>query len=312
MSRIAFGSVIITLFILTLFLFSQAVPGSDMGLCLPSPNQWHFLRFPGWLINTALAVLSAVIINAANKKYNFIPGSEHVLPMALLMLLACSPLSTATLSTSTLLLFWNVLCLFIIISTYEERNATREFFIVGTLPAIGAMFQYAFLLMIPVYVGGGLLMKSFRIREFIAFIFGLITPYWIVIGLGIISPFSFHLPESLIILNRGAVDSDIFLTLLSVGIMGLIGFILSLYNSVKLFSRNSRLRCMHTTFNLMGLVAVLAVIFDFTNFMAYLGTLALWVAIQLATLLHFYHIRRPQWALLLLLAIFLPIYILAL
>lgn len=312
MSRLAFGLVAIVLLVLTLSFFTPVVPSGDMGLCLPSPNQWGLMRFPSWLIDTVLLFLSAFLMGTANKKYNFIPEDDSTIGLALLLLMGCCCIPTAILSTSTLLLFCNALCLFIIISTYEETNATREFFIVATFPAIGSMFQYAFLTMIPIYIGGGLLMKSFRIREFIAFIFGLLAPFWIVLGTGIISPQDFRLPESFVFFNRQAVESDIFFTLLSAGTMALIGFILSLYNGVRLLSRNSRLRCMHLTFNLMGFVAVLAIIFDFRNFTAYTGTLALWVAVETAAVLQFYKVPRPRIALLFLLIVFLPFYILAL
>ena len=312
MSRIAFGGVAIVLLILTLILFPPIATTGGLGLCLPSPNQWMLPHWLGWLINTAIIALSAILMEVANKKYNFIPDASHIMALALILLMACNCVSTATLSTATLMLLVNVLSLFVIFSTYEAPNASREFFIVATLPAIGAMFQYAFIVMIPVYISAGLLMKSFRIRELIAFVFGLLTPYWIAVGMGMVSPFDFRLPERLIIFSRGVVDNDIFLTLVAAGIMALTGFILSLYNTVRLFSRNSRLRCMHTSFHLLGYVTVLAIIFDFTNFVAYFGTLALWTAVEVATLLHFYGVRRPGLVLAGLLAIFLPLYILAL
>lgn len=312
MIRVASGAIALALFVLTLVFTPPIDSVGDLGLCLPSPNQWHLLRFPGWLLNTIMIVLAAATMSAANKKYNFIRDPQSVMPVAIILLVACNGIVTATVTTSTLLLLCNALCLFVIISTYEEPNATREFFIIGTLPAIGAMMQYSFLLMIPVYIGGGLLMKSFRIREFIAFIFGLLAPYWIVMGLGIVSPFSFHLPDSLIVINRSVVGEDIFLSLLAIGIMALLGFVLSLYAGVRLFSRNSRLRCIHMTFNLMGYVSVLAVIFDFNNFPAYFGTIALWVAVETATVLDLYGIRRPQAALAVMLSVFLSLYIIAL
>lgn len=310
MSRIAFGGISVIILILTICLFPEVAISGDSGICLPSPNNWKIPHFAGWLIGIALILLSAFLIASANKKYNFIPEAQPILPLSLLILVACNPLTSSHLSTSTLLLFCNVLCFFIIISTYEERNATREFFIIATLPAIGAMVQYAFLVMVPVYLGAGLLMKSFRLREFIAFLLGLITPYWIGVGLGLISPFAFKLPDTLIIIGKGTVENDIFLSLISAGIMVVAGFIFSLYNGVKLFSRNSRLRCIHMSFNLMGYVTIAAIIFDFTNFAAYYSTLCLWTAIQLATFLHFYNIRRPQLALIVLLALFLTLYIL--
>lgn len=312
MGRIAFGGVALILLVITLFFFPPVFPTGELGLCLPSPNTWNLLRGAGWFANAVLIFLSAAVIGSANKKYNFIPEAEPIMPLALVLLAGCNAITTASLSTSTLLLFSNVLCLFIVFSTYEERNATREFFVIATFPSIGSMFQYAFLIMIPVYIGAGLLMKSFRIREFIAFVAGLVSPYWIAMGLGLVSPDSFRLPGSLILFSGGEVDHDIFLTLLSAGIMAIVGFILSLYNGVRLFSRNSRLRCMHMSLNLLGYVSVLAIIFDFTNFTSYFGSLALWTAIEIATTLYLYDIRRPQLALLILLASFLPLYFFAL
>ena len=312
MIRVAAFAVALIFLILTLILFPTISVAGDLGLCLPSPNQWLLPRFPGWLLNALLIFLSASLIDSANKKYNFVQEGDPLVAIVLLLLLCLNCISTATLSTSSLLLFCNVLCLYIIFSTYEETNATREFFLIATFPAIGAMTQYAFLVMIPVYIAGGLMMKSFRIRELIAFIFGLLAPYWIAMGLGIVSPLQFRLPDSLAVFNAASVENDIFISLLAVGAMSVIGIILALYNGVKLFTRNSRLRCMHTTFNIMGFVSVLAVIFDFNNFVAYTGTIALWVAVETATLLSLYRLRQPGVALGILLLIFLPLYILAL
>lgn len=312
MTRVAFAGVTLTLLILTLCLFPPILTSGDLGLCLPSPNEWRLPHFAGWVINTLLIILSVGILAAANKKFNFIPEANSILTLGLPMLLAFNCLTTATITTSTLLLLCNVCTLFVIFSTYEENNAAKEFFIIGTLPAIGAMFQYSFLTMIPIYIAGGLLMKSFRLREFIAFLFGLIAPYWIVIGLGIVSLPSFRLPESLMVFATQAVEHDIFYSVLASGITAFLSLILALYNGVRLFSRNSRLRCMHMTINFMGFGALMAIIFDFNNFAAYFGTLSLWLSVELAALLHLYHIRQSKIAMLLLLVVFLPLYILSL
>lgn len=312
MTRFLSVGVSITLLILTLLLFHPIEFTGDSGLCLLSPNQWHLPGFLSWLINVGIIFICTAVIALANKKYNFIQEAEPVLPMSLLLLLACNCVTSVVLSTSTLLLLFNVSSIFILLSTYEERNATRQSFIIASLIAIGAMVQYAFIVMAPVYILGGIAMKSFRLREFVAFVFGLAAPYWIALGLGWISPLAFHLPESLIAFSTADIDHDMFMTLLATGAMALTGFILSLYNGMRLFSRNSQLRCMHIIFNVMGYVSVVAAIFDFSNFTAYFGTIALWVAVQFASLLSLYNIRHPRVAMLILLLIFLPFYILAL
>ena len=310
MNRVVFYPIAFILLLLTLICFAPIHTAADMGICVSSPNLWHIPRFGGWLLNSILIFLSVAIMASANKKYNFIPEAEPVMSMSLALLLACNSLTTATLSASTLMLFANVLCLFIILSTYEEMNATREFFIIGTLPAIGAMFQCAFVMMIPVYIGGGLLMKSFRLRELIAFIFGLVTPYWIALGLGMVSPDAFRMPEILTVFHSVKVGERLTFTLVTACTMGGIGLICALYNAVRLFNRNSRLRCMHSTFNLMGAMALLGLIFDFNNFPAYFGTIALWFAIEVAALFNLYNIRYIQALLAGILLLFLPFYFL--
>ena len=308
MNRVVFYPIAFILLLLTLFCFPPLSMAGDMGICVSSPNLWHLPRFGGWILNALLVFLSVVVMASANKKYNFIPEAEPVMTMALALLLTSNCLTSATLSASTLMLFANVLCLFIILSTYEEMNAAREFFIVGTLPAIGAMFQCSFVMLIPVFIGGGLLMKSFRLRELIAFIFGLAAPYWIALGLGLVATDAFRMPDILTVFHAVKVGEGLTMTLVTACIMGGLGLIFALYNSVRLFNRNSRLRCMHSTFNLMGFMSLMGLIFNFNNFPAYYGTLALWFAIESAMLLYLYNIRYIQALLVGLLALFLPFY----
>lgn len=312
MTRVVYVAIASLLLILTLIFFPPVLTEGDLGLCLNSPNQWHIPRFLGWLINSILVFFCASLMDSANKKLNFIPDPYPIMAVALLVLLSCNCLTTSTLTTSTLMLTVNVVCLYIIINCYESPNASREFFIIGTLPAIGAMFQYAFLWMIPAYIGGGIMMKSFRLREFIAFIFGLLAPYWIAFGLGIVSPEEFRMPGELTFINGDVVKDDLTITLIATAIMAVFAFFFSLYNGVKLFSRNSRLRCMNLTFNMMGLMCLLAVIFDFNNFTAYFGSIALWFAIETAALLHLYRLRYSESVLIIILLVFLPLYFIGL
>lgn len=312
MTRVATAAGSLALLLITFFLFTPILTEGDLGLCLPSPNQWRLPHFGGWIINTAVIFLATLLIVIMEKNHNFTIGAHELLPAALLILLSTNCLTTYTLSTSSLLLCVNAICLFILLSTYEERNATRQYFLIATFPSIGAMLQYAFPVMIPAYIAGGLLMKSFRIKEFIAFILGLLAPWWIAIGLGWVSDLDFHLPERLTVFSTQAVENDIFLTIVAAGIMAISGVMISFYTGVRLFSRNSRLRCMQFAFDMVGVMAILGMVFDFNNFAAYFGTVALWLAIRIATLVSLYEIRRRWVVPLILAAIFLPLYILAL
>lgn len=300
------------LLVLTLIFFAPIPASGFLGLCLPSPNLWHLPRGLGWVIDSLIIFLAAAVMSTANKKYNFVSEPYGLMVSLMLMLVVCNSISTSTLSTSTLLLLLNVVSLYVVFSAYEARNATREFFIIASLASVGSMVQYAFLLMIPAYIAAGITMKCFRLRELIAFIFGLAAPYWIVLGLGLVPLSALRLPGTISIISAASVENDIFFSIVSGGVMALIAFILSLYNGVHLFSRNSRLRCMHIAINFIGYMAVIAFVFDFANFMSYVGTLALWLAVETATLVSIYNLRRPGIVALVVMAIFLPFYFLEL
>lgn len=312
MTRVLVAASAVAFLILTYIFFIPVLPSGEPGICFPSPNQWRVAAPVGWAIDFALLLFSALTIAYANKRFNFVSENRYLIPFSLFLLTACNCVTTAYISTSTLMLLLNVVALLILLSTFEARNATREFFIIASLASIGSMIQYSFLVMTPAYIFGGLAMKSFRIREFFAFIFGLAAPYWVAIGLGLVSLASLRLPASLGIFSTAKVNPDIFLTLIEAGIMALLGLILSLYNGVNLYSRNVKLRSMHMLINITGYFAVAAMIFDFNNFTSYFGTVALWLSIETASLAYFYRLRHPDVLLWLLLLLFVPLYILTL
>ena len=115
MIRVAYIAAAIILLVLTYIFFPPIPTSGDLGLCLSSPNQWKLPHFAGWCINCFLIFLSAGMLDVANKKYNFVSEAHEILPLALLVLLVCAPLSTFSLSTSTLLLCVNVFALYVLI-----------------------------------------------------------------------------------------------------------------------------------------------------------------------------------------------------
>ena len=298
--------------VLTVCVF--AAPGAigDVGICLPSPNEWHIPKFIGWVLDSVLIFLSIAVISSANRQYNFIPTSDYVMPSMMAILLCSSCITTATISTSTILMATNIVALYILFETYESYNASKEFFIMASILAVGSMFQYAFLMMIPVYIVGGILMKSLRIREVIAFILGLIAPYWVLIGFGVVPFPSLQMPDTLKVLSTAKADQDLFMALVAGGIMSLLGVIFALYNSLRLLMRNARPRSMHATINVMGIICTVCMILNFNNFVSYLGSIALWLAIETATMLELYEVRSPRLWMLGISTIFIILFIIAL
>lgn len=266
----------------------------ELGICLPSPNLWEINPISSWLLNTVLIGAIAAGGFFLNRSYNFIRSTQPVLPAMFLILAGSNPFTDYYLCSSTLICVVNLICLSLLFSAYNSSNATQQIFVIATLISIGSMMQYAFLPMIVPYVLGAMIMKAFRFKEFMALCMGLLAPYWIGIGLGLIPLEWFRMPDITNLFSNFTVAYEIFVLALSVGIVIFVGIILALNNSIKLYAGNSRVNAMNMTVTLLGLVSVVCILIDFTNMLAYLDTLYFSAAVQVANLCALWSFRR-EW-----------------
>lgn len=262
-----------------------------LGICLPSPNLWQIPRIWSWAANTFLLGLCSAALWLLNRHYNFIRSTEPVLPAMFLIMAASSPLTDVTLDSSTLICFANILSTAVLFSCYRKQNATQEMFIIGTFVAIGSMTQYAFLPFLLPFCAGALVMKAFRVKEFLALGMGLIAPYWIGLGFGLVTPGDFRLPELGNLFDGFADSQDLFTLLLAVGITAFSGFFLGLNNFLKLYAGNSRVNALNLVISMTGLTAIVCMVLDFTNMTAYWATLCYATAAQLANLCALWNFR---------------------
>lgn len=272
----------------------------ELGICLPSPNLWEINPVSSWIINTVLTGAVAFGAFFLNRTHNFIRSTQPVLPVMFLLLAGSNPWINYYLSSSTLICAINLISLSILFGEYNSRNATQPMFAIGTFMSVGSMFQYAFLPMIVAYVLGAIIMKAFRFKEFLALGMGLIAPYWVGIGLGLISLDSFEMPDITNLFSNFAKASEIFVLAVSVGTAIFFGALLALNNSIKLYAGNSRVNAQNMTITLLGVVCAICIIVDFSNMLAYLGTLYLTVAVQVANMCALWKIKR-EW-----LVVFIP------
>lgn len=273
----------------------------ESGLCLPSPNLWDISPIWSWGANTFLLGLIALCAFLLNRHFNFIRSTEPILPAIFLIFAASVPWNNSHLSTSTIICAVNLLNLALLFGCYRKPNATQEIFIIATFLSVGSMFQYAFLpYIIPVALGG-MAMKAFRIKEFLALLMGLVAPYWVGIGLTLIPLENLAVPELSNLFNGFASFPDLLILILSVGLAAFIGIVLGINNSFKLYAGNSRVNALNMVVNIMGLVSITCVIIDFTNMMAYLTTFYFSVAVQVANLCALWRLKR-EWLVILILA----------
>ncbi|MBO5445511.1 MAG: hypothetical protein J5995_09280 [Muribaculaceae bacterium] len=271
----------------TALLLPNLAPEGNYGICLPSPNQW-VIPYAEVPINAVLILIAVTAAFFINRRYSFVKGTEGILPTSLAVLLASNPVNTSYLGIPVIMLIVNLVCLDIMMKAYRSPNATTQMFAVATYLSLGSMIQYAFLPMMLVYPVIALMAKVLRPKETIAYVMGLLAPYWVLLGFGIISPQDFRMPQFLAIMPQYGTGFMLFI-FISLGTLALTCLMMSLNNVMLIYSGNIRERTFNNMITLLGLACLACMLADFDNFQAYSTTFCFTAAVQIS---NFFAMRR--------------------
>ncbi len=261
--------------------------GEVFGICGALPAGW-FTQLKGEVFNAMLLIVAVVAAFFLNRRYSFVKGADGSLPVAMAILLASNPACIAYPGASVAMLIVNLVCLDILMKSYCARNAATEMFAIATYLSVGSMVEYAFLPLVLVYPVMGLMTKVIRLREIIAYGMGLVAPYWVALGFGIIGPSDFRMPEFLTVVPDTG-SGGMLIIYVSLGVMALIDLIMTLNNALLFYSGNIRVRTFNNLINLLGITCGISMLVDFGNFEAYAATFCFTSAVQTA---NFFAIRR--------------------
>lgn len=254
------------------------------GLCFPSPANWGLSAGLGWWFNIILLGATCALLSSLNKEYHIVPGSDTV-ALGMFLLMVTSNIWTSSMLTSTgIMAIANLVCIMMLFGCYDNRNATKDLFVIGTILSFGSMIQYGFVFMMPVYIIGAIILKCFNFKALTAYLMGIAAPYWIFIGFGIVDPQSISFPSLSHVFENIVSKSDLLIGVLNILFTALLGVVLTFLNSVKVYTGNSKKRACKTVLNVLGLFTLLCVIFDFENVMAYLATLYAITAVQMGNM----------------------------
>lgn len=281
-------------------LFHTPQPAYDFGLCFPSPELWPIDGTVSRIINFSLIILSAAGISILNKKYSLIKGTDHVLTSLFAVLCAGNPFISSHLTSAMIVLPAVLAMIWVLFSSYKGRNSTQQVFVIATFLSVGSMLQYAFVPLIPAALVSAIIMKCLRFKEICAFMLGLIAPWWVVIGLGIVPPTEIHFPAPDFVIHSETTAG--FVSLAGNAVLLVATVILSLGNMVRLYAGNSRIRSENNVVNLFGAISAICIALDYNNMGAYYGIFYFWAAAQFANLFALNHIRK-SWVLYLILII---------
>lgn len=307
------AAVILTLLMAaaTLWLMPSTHLEGELGICLPSPNTWHLPRIGSCVLNVALLIVVAAGATVLNKRYNFITGARWVLPSAFLVTAASQPWLLGTIGSPVIMAWATVLCLHLLFGGYGRPSSADRMFLLATVLSWGSMIQYAFLLTAPLYLAGALILKQLRLREILAFLLGLLAPYWIVLGLGIVSTAQLTLPTLTNLFSDFAPRGDVLMALLGAGLTALTTLVFGCNNALRLFTANSATRHYNYVLSLMAAGFAVLMACDFTNMLAYMTSFYLMAAVQTANFTSPAPSRATRPALALLAAAYVALFILS-
>lgn len=288
---IVIASVAAALMIAATLLFMPSLnPANEFGICfsfstliLPSPVEYG--------INAFLIIVAIILAFLFNKKHSFVKSTEAILPTAMIVLLASNPVNTSYLGTPIIMLIVNLLCLDMMMKVYNSQNATTTMFAVGTYLSLGSMVQYAFLPLMLVYPIMAIIDKILRLKEVVAYLMGIIAPYWVALGLGLLSFSDLRIPHFLETLPV-ADGNYLLMIFISLGTLALVELMMSLNNAMLIYAGNMKVRRFNNMINLLGYSCALFMLADFDNFGAYASTFCFAGSVQIS---NFFAMRRiPQ------------------
>lgn len=252
----------------------------EQGLCLPPPALWPISRAvditAGIAANIAVILLMALI----NKDFNVLRSNTR-LHLGLFALMAAGVPSLVLNINSGIMLALGVnLALFLLFGCYENPSDVRKVFLAFLLLSLGAAMQYCFVVFIPVMWIVVAQMKIFSLRSVLASLFGIVTPWVILLGFGIVGFDDFHLPQVRGLF--GVIEEDSALYLLAItGVTSFLLFVAIVLNISRTIAYNARARAFNGALTVVAIVSMLAIIINYNNLLAYLPLLMVCAAYQI-------------------------------
>ncbi len=235
-------------------------------------------------ISLLLTVATGAGMIMINRQFNLLRTTSLFFAGLFMVMCGATP-GVFTGGLTPALLAATVTCsIWIMFTLYNERRSDRRIFLAFTLLSAGAILDWAFLFYIPVFIAGIGQMRIFRFKKILAAIIGIITPWWIALGLGLVPvpriPHIFFTPPAMLAETPGGWPflSAVALTLA-------IGFFTGSINLLRILGFNARSRAINGLLSITGIATGVFAIVNFTHIATYVILLNVTVAFQVG---HFF------------------------
>ena len=280
------------------------------GLCFPSPNQWALEPMASLGLSVACTGVCVLLLLTLNGRFNVIPGTGVMYATLYLLAQGAVPWVNTALSSANLLLLGTLICTHLLFAQYGRRNAAPGFFVIFSTLAWGAMVQYSFVLVMPLFLVGGVFLNVFRLRELCASVMGILAPFAIVFGLGLADPLQMSWPELTNLFKGFTTPTELLLLMITLGFSALMILLLTASNTIGGRAVGQQHRAGLAFINLLGIATVWYMVFDATNMMAYTSVLAACLGLQTARYAVIQRHRLPYLPMVVMLPVYITLYIL--
>ena len=256
----------------------------DMGLGLPSANQWfggnNTLSFA---VAIAANAATAVIMLLLNKIFNVFRAMTSLYLAFFAVMQLAQPGLMTQFYTGNLLVVVIPLCLFLLFSCYRQPDTTRRIYMIALLLSALTATQYCYALYLPAFLIGCGQMGIFNRRTLAAVFMGIATPWIILIGFDIIDPAQLQWPHFANIFYEIDYD-DTMLMLIAVGLTAFLAVVAYILTVFKTIAYNARTRAFRGAFTMVMLTTMAAMCVDYRNIISYIPMLNFSAAMEVTHL----------------------------
>lgn len=283
----------VAVFVLASFLAFDAghftQPDTGNGIFYSLTDNLIANKFLSYGINVLAVLIITNLTMALNKVYNFVRSVTFVFAATFLALELGNPFVMTQFNTGTALILATVSLLFTLFSSYQKiGHSQNSIFLTFAALSFCCMFQYAFLVLVVAFAIGFFQMRSMAFRGILAMVIGMITPFWIMIGLGIVNPKDATPPQIETIwteLQAGQVQLAIAFT----AAIAILAILLMMTNLLTIMNYRLQTRVYNSFIMTLTLVTIAMMCIDYRNMMIYVPLLNWCVAIQVT---HTFTINR--------------------
>lgn len=272
---------LVTMSIVAVTMGGRPVAADNMGAIFAFDGS---LFQPGPLsatINVLCLLASGGLMLALNKVFTFVRSTTHLFASAFFLLQTANPQGLVSLNAGTVICLVTAMATLPLFASFQDRHAQRSIFLIFALASAGAMFHYGFLVLLPAFFLGFLNMGVLNLKGLLAMLFGMVTPFWIVLGLGIATPADLHPPHICGIWSAD-LNSGISAVLVLAAVTAVLGIVLAVMNLMTIMNYRMQTRVYNAFFVFTLLVAVITLCVSYRNVSALLPLLGLMVSVQVA------------------------------